>query len=306
VLSRPALPRFDYVKAHSLEDAVARLLEMGEAARLLMGGTDLLVRMRDGHMHPSMLVDVKHLPELRGIQHDDTVGLRIGAATTMNEVAESALVLKHCPLLAQAARSVASYQLRNRATLGGNLCNASPASDTAPALLALEGKFLLHGPAGEREVKSTEFFRGPGQTVMGQAEMMTEIRVSVSPRPSAGRYLKLGRNRAGDLAIAGVAVYGFDRQHDSGRGGPSHGFHIALASVAPVPLRVIAAERILNVQAPSERAFDLAASSAMEAARPISDVRASAAYRRAMVRNLTRRALAEVWQDLQTDHAVVG
>jgi len=303
VISRPGLPSFDYVKVHSLADAISSLLEMGEAARPFMGGTDLLVRMRDGHMQPRMLIDVKHLPELRGIRQDRDVELCIGAATTMNALAESTVVLKNCPLLAQAAASVASYQLRNRATLGGNLCNASPAADTAPALLALKAKFVLFGPAGRRVVEAVDFFRGPGKTVMRKAELMTEIRVPASPTLTAGRYLKLGRNKAGDLAIAGVAVYGCRGQQDTRHGGSPFDFRIALASVAPVPLRALKAELILNGQVPSQRTLVLAASEAMQEARPIDDVRASAAYRRAMVRNLTLRALEDVWQQLQPDGA---
>jgi carbon-monoxide dehydrogenase medium subunit len=300
VTARPGLPSFDYVRANALDD-VPRLLEKhGETARLLMGGTDLFVRMRDGFIRPRIVVDVKHLPGMRDIIYDEQAGLTIGAAITMNEVAHHPDVQAHYPLLAEAANSVASYQLRNRATLGGNLCNGSPAADTAPAVLALEGQIVLYGASGEREVPAKEFFLGPGETAMQASELMTAVRLPVPPEGSVGRYLKLGRNKAGDLAIAGVAVLGFPDGPVGQVGNLSYHFRIALASVAPVPLRALEAEEVLAANPPGEKTFALAAEKAMEAANPIDDVRASAAYRRAMVRNLALRGLREVWEQLRT------
>jgi CO/xanthine dehydrogenase FAD-binding subunit len=294
VLARPGLPSFDYVRAGALDEVIQLLEEYGEAARLLMGGTDLFVRMRDGFIHPKIVVDVKHLPGMRDILYDQQTGLTIGAAATMNEVARHPDVQTHYPLLAEAAHSVASYQLRNRATIGGNLCNGSPCADTAPAALLLEGRIVLYGPTGEREVPANEFFLGPGETAMQAGELMTAICLPVPPAGSTGCYLKLGRNRAGDLAIAGVAIFGFPDGTPSG-----YSFRIALASVAPVPLRALEAEEVLAAGPPNEDTFALAAEKAMEAASPIDDVRASAAYRRAMVRNLTLRGLREVWERLR-------
>ena len=292
--ARPGLPSFDYVQANTLAEVIGLLKEHGEAARLLMGGTDLFVRMRDGVISPKIVVDVKHLPGMRDIGYDDEMGLTVGAAATMNEVARHPDVQTHYPLLAEAANSVASYQLRNRATLGGNLSNGSPAADTAPATLLLEGRIVLYGPSGEREVLANDFFLGPGKTAMQAGELMTAVRFPVPPAGSAGKYLKLGRNKAGDLAIAGVAVFGFP---DGTRSG--YRFRIGLASVAPVPLRAREAEEVLAASPPGEDTFAAAAEKTMEAAAPIDDVRASAAYRRAMVRNLTLRALRDVWEALR-------
>jgi carbon-monoxide dehydrogenase medium subunit len=259
-----------------------------------MGGTDLFVRMRDGFIHPQTLVDVKHLPGMHDIRYDEQTGLVVGAAATMNQVAGHPDVLAHYPLLAEAANSVASYQLRNRATLGGNLCNGSPAADTAPAVLVLEGSLVLYGPSGERVIPASDFFLGPGQTAMQAGELMMAVRFPTPPVGAVGKYLKLGRNKAGDLAIAGVAVLGFpDEAISSG-----YRFHIGLASVAPVPLRALEAEGVLAKNPPGEETFALAAEKAMDAATPIDDVRASAAYRKAMVRNLTLRGLREVWERL--------
>ena len=291
----PGLPAFDYLKPASLAEASRFLIEHPGEAHPFMGGTDIFVRMRDGFVRPHTLVDVKDLPAMRDVRYDEGAGLIVGAAVTMNGLALHPDVQAHYPLLAEAANSVASYQLRNRATLGGNLCNASPAADTGPAVHVLEGRLTLYGPDGEREMTVAEFTLGPGQTAMRPGELLTSIRFPVPPPGCTGRYLKLGRNRAGDLAIAGVAVLGFpDGDAPSG-----YRFRIALASVAPVTLRAGEAETVLAQNSPGEETFALAAEKAMQAATPIDDVRASATYRRAMVRNLTLRGLRDIWTQLR-------
>ena len=295
MLARPGLPSFDYVRASTPTEVIHLLQEHGDAARLLMGGTDLFVRMRDGAIRPRLVVDVKHLPGMREVTCDPRVGLTVGAALTMNEIARHPTVLAHYPLLAEAAGSVASYQLRNRATIGGNLCNGSPAADTAPAVLALEGRLIISGPEGERILAAESFFLGPGRTALRPGEFLRAIRIPLPPGRSAGRYLKLGRNKAGDLSIVGVAVFACaDEKAPAGCR-----FRIALASVAPTPLRVRAAEEALAAAPPSDGPFALAARLAMEACAPIDDVRASAAYRREMVGVLTRRGLQQAWEALQ-------
>lgn len=290
----PGLPEFDYVRPASLAEASRILAERPDRARPFMGGTDIFVRMRDGFVRPEALVDVKHLSGMKDIAYDEEAGLTIGAAATLNQIAGDPVVRTRYSVLAQAANSVASYQLRNRATLGGNLCNASPAADTAPAALLLEASIVLYGPSGERVVPADEFFLGPGATAIEPGELMTAVRLPIPPPGGAGKYLKLGRNKAGDLAIAGVAVFGFPNGTRSG-----HSFRIGLASVAPVPLRAWEAEQILRDVPAGEGGFALAAEKAMEVAAPIDDVRASAAYRKAMVRALTLRGLRQVWVQME-------
>jgi len=294
VLARPGLPSFDYVRATTADEVVRLLKEHGEAAQLAMGGTDLFVRMRDGFIRPQVVVDVKHLPGMRDVVYDGQAGLTVGAAATMNEIARHPDVKAHYPLLAEAANSVASYQLRNRATIGGNLCNGSPCADTGPATLVLEGRIVLFELGGEREVPAGEFFLGPGETALRAGELMTAIRYPIPPAGSAGRYLKLGRSKIGDLAVVSVAVLGFP----DGTAPSGYRFRIALGSVAPVVLRALEAEDVLAANPPGEQVFALAAEKAVEAASPIDDVRGSAAYRSAMVRRLTRRGLWEVWDRL--------
>jgi carbon-monoxide dehydrogenase medium subunit len=293
LLARPGLSSFEYKRATTPAQVVDLLQK--DKVRLLMGGTDLLVQMRDGLLHPQTVVDVKQLPGMQKLTFDQQAGLTVGAAVTMNQLACHPDVQAHFSILAEAAETVASYQLRNRATLGGNLCNGSPAADTAPAVLVLEGRFVLVAADGEREVPADRFFLGPRETALRAGEFMTAIRFPAPPAGGVGRYLKLGRNKAGDLAIAGVAVLGFpDETAPSG-----YRFRIGLASVAPVPLRALEAEEVLAANPPEEESFAVAAKRAMAAASPIDDVRASAAYRSAMVRALTLRGLRHVWAQLR-------
>ncbi|MFZ5918498.1 MAG: FAD binding domain-containing protein [Chloroflexota bacterium] len=295
------IAEFDYLRPTTLQEAVEFLVAHNGTARPFMGGTDLFVRLRDGfYPNTRYVVDLKGLPGMLDISFDPAAGLRLGAAVNMNRVAAHPAVQAHYPILAQAARAVASYQLRNRATVAGNLCNGSPASDTAPACLAIGATAALYGPAGERRLPLNPevgphranhgFFTGPGKTQMQPGEIVTAIEIPPPAAGWAGRYLKLGRNRAGDLAIVGVAALGFpDASAASG-----YRFRVALASVAPTPLRATTAEAILAQGPLTEATISAAAEAAMDAATPISDARASAEYRKLMVRNLTRRAVKDV------------
>jgi CO/xanthine dehydrogenase FAD-binding subunit len=286
----PVLPSFDYVRPATPQEVTRLLLKSDGQARLFMGGTDVFVRMRDGFIAPQVLIDVKHLPGMRDVKFTKRNGLVIGAAVDMNSVARHPAVVEHYPLLAEALHSVASYQLRTRATMGGNLCNASPAADTAPAALVLEANMIVQGRRGEYPIPVTRFFLGPGKTAIKPGEFLLRIEIPRLPKGAVGRYLKLGRNALGDLAIVGVAVLGYpDKKAKSG-----HRFRIALASVAPTPIRVPEAEAILAASPIAPDVIETAATVAMETVRPIDDVRSSAAYRKAMVKNLTRRAVQSV------------
>ena len=290
----PVLPSFDYIRPATLQEVTRLLLKSDGDARLFMGGTDVFVRMRDGFITPKILIDVKHLSGMTQVDFGKRKGLIVGAAVDMNSLAAHPAVVEHYPLLAEALHAVASYQLRTRATMGGNLCNASPAADAAPAALVLEADMILHGRRGERVVPITEFFLGPGRTAVKPGEFLLRIKIPSVPRGAVGRYIKLGRNALGDLSIVGVAVLGYpDKKAKSG-----YVFRIALASVAPTPIRVPDAEAILAASPITPDVIEAAATAAMETARPIDDVRSSAAYRKAMVRNLVKRAATEVWEKL--------
>jgi CO/xanthine dehydrogenase FAD-binding subunit len=292
--SHPALPEFEYLQPASLREASKFLADHPSDARPFMGGTDTFVRMRDGLLPMKTMVDVKPLEGLKDIQFDASKGLTIGAAVSMNKVANHPEVLKHYPLLAEAANTVASYQLRNRATICGNICNASPAGDTTGACITLGGVLTVHGVSGIRQEPLTTFFLGPGKTVLKPGDIVTAISFPLPPAKFAGKYRKLGRNTLSDLSIVGATVFGYeDSTAKSG-----FRYKLALASVAPVPFIPVKAEQILADKAISPETILEAAQAAMDAVTPIDDVRGSARYRKYMVRNLLKDSITEVWAKL--------
>jgi carbon-monoxide dehydrogenase medium subunit len=260
-----------------------------------MGGTDLFPQMREGRSSPQILVDVKWLPGIADLSESGG-GVLCGAAVTMNRLAHHPALRTQYTALSEAAGSVGSYQLRNRATVGGNLCNASPCADTAPVIALYEAALKAVGPVGQRQLSSGEFFKGPGQTSLSHTEYLHAIHFPELPQGTESCYLRLGRNRLGDLSLVGVAVLGYpDPGSQSG-----YRFRLALGSVAPIPLRARVAEEILATEPPGNTAFSAAAEAAMKAAMPISDVRAGDKYQREMVRVLTKRALDRLWTVLTT------
>lgn len=290
----PGLPEFDYVRPASLAEATHILAQSAGAARPFMGGTDTFVRLRDGVWQEKIIVDLKHLAGMNDISFDSKTGLTLGAAVNMNRVIVAPEVTAHYPLLAQAAQTVASYQLRTRATIVGNICNGSPAGDTTGACIVLGGILQVHGVDGWREEPLDGFFLGPGWTALNPGDIVTAITFPLPPENHAARYFKLGRNASGDLAIVGVTALG----HRDDNTPSGFRFRLALASVAPTPLVPFQAETILAEQPVNEATIAAAAQAAMEASSPIDDARASARYRRLMVRNLTQKALTEVWQEI--------
>lgn len=290
----PGLPELEYVKPATLTDASKFLAEHDGTAKPFSGGTDCFVRLRDGVLKLDYLVDIKGLDGTQELSFDPTKGLTIGAAVPMNKVASNKDVLAHYPNLAEAARSVASYQLRNRATIVGNICNASPAGDTIGTCMVLDGVLNIHGVDGKREVALNAFFLAPGRTVLKPGDVVTSITLPLPPKGMTGVYKKLGRNSIGDLSIVGVTVMGYPNSKS-----PSgFTFRIALASVAPVPFEALKAEAVLSEKKISPETIAAAAEVAMESVTPIDDVRGSARYRKYMVRNLAREAITEVWHKL--------
>lgn len=293
--SHPTLPEFDYIRPETLVDASEFLAGHPDDARPFLGGTDIFVRMRDGILEPKFLVDVKKLDGTDTLAFSPKAGLTLGAAVNMNRVIASPEVQATYPLLVEACRSVASYQLRTRATIVGNICNASPAGDTIGACIALDGSLQIHGMSGLRQEPLTSFFLSPGKTTLKPGDIVTAIIFPLPPKGSASTYLKLGRNKLGDLSIVGVTVLGNPDP------GVSSGFRfrILLASVAPVPLVALQAEKHLAERAITAESLHQAACIASESTVPIDDVRGSARYRKLMVRNLTEMALIKVWKKLQ-------
>jgi carbon-monoxide dehydrogenase medium subunit len=277
------LPRFEYRRATSLAQATTLLAESADA-RALAGGTDLLVDLRERRQRPALLVDIGELPDLRGVAAEDG-RVRIGGAVTVGELLAAPLIGARLPALRAAAHDFADFLTRNRATIGGNLANASPGADLAVPLLALDAAVVLAGPSGERTVPLDAVLLGPRRTALRPGELIRQV---VVPRDGGRQaWYKLGLKRGGAIAVVSVATC--LRLDGAGRVADAR---IALGAVAPRPFRARDAEAHL-VGAPLDPArIAGAADRAAAAARPITDVRGSAEYRTAMVRALVARALA--------------
>jgi carbon-monoxide dehydrogenase medium subunit len=274
----------EYAAPTSISDALRLKNERGADSRVIAGGTDLILRMRDKVLSPALLVDLRHL-SLDGISFSNE-GLSLGASVSLSQVLESADIEKNYPALPSACREFAGPPIRNRGTLGGNIVNASPAADLVPPLIAYDAEIVLNSSAGERLLPLAEFFTGPGQSVIEPIEILTEIRLPLMPARSAATFIKLGQRRS--MAISQVNLT--TRLNIDEAGGVVEA-RIVLGSVAPTPLRALAAEQLLVGEKISQIAINDAARSAREAITPISDVRASDAYRLEMTEVLVRRAL---------------
>ncbi len=291
----PGLPEFDYIKPASLLEASRFLAQHAGEARPFSGGTDTFVRMRDGAWKEKYLVDVKGLEGTKSFSFDPAEGLTIGSAVNMNRVIAHPDVMRTYPLLAEAAHTVASYQLRSRATIIGNLCNASPAGDTIGACMVYQGVLTVHGVDGVRSEPLSSFFKGPGRSALKPGDIVVSLTLPMPPRHNAGRYVKVNRNLVGDLAIVGVTALGYPDQTTSS----GYRFRLVLASVAPIPFVPIPAETILAEKPINEGTIAEAAQAAMDACTPIDDVRGTARYRKYMVRNMTRQAVTDVWNHIR-------
>ncbi|MGC8953265.1 FAD binding domain-containing protein [Desulfurococcus amylolyticus] len=267
--------RFEYYEPGSLKEVFEILEKLGNAAKILAGGTDLLVKMKTRQVEPKALVNIKRIKELKGIV-DEGDRIRIGALTTLRELEESSLIAMHLPALHDAVKQMASIQIRNMATIGGNLCNASPAADTAPPLLVHEALVKTASIEGERIIPITEFFKGPGLTVLKPTELLVEIIVNKENGSSA--FSKMGRT-AMDLAIASVAIY------LKTRGDVVEDVRVAAGAVAPTPIRCPRTETMLKGRMINEVSVELVRV-IEEEVKPISDVRATAEYRRHLVKIL--------------------
>jgi carbon-monoxide dehydrogenase medium subunit len=277
--------RFEIALPSSVEDCLRILGARGPEAKLVAGGTDLLPQLKNGLLRPACVVDLSGVPSLRSLEQDDGRGLRIGAAVTSRTLELDPGVRSGYLALAESAALVGSVQVRNLATVGGNLCNAAPSADMTPPLLALEAEAVIAGPKGQRRVPLASFFLGVRRTVLAPDELLVEIAVPAAGPRSGGHYLRHTPRRELDIAVVGVA------SQLTLSNGVCAKARIALAAVAPVPLRATAAEQALEGQPVTPAQIERAAGLAVEAARPISDQRGSIEFRRHLVRVLTRRTL---------------
>lgn len=280
---------FDYVRAQSIEQAAALLAEAGEQARVLAGGTDLLAQMKEGRRQVALVVDVKFIPELNELCYDPVEGLWLGAAVPCYRIYGNPTVARAYPGLVDAASLIGGVQIQGRASLGGNLCNASPAADSIPALIVHAAVARIAGPAGRREVPVEAFCTGPGRTVLGTGELLAALHLP-PPRPGFGAaYGRFTPRNEMDIAVVGAgAALQLDEQGDT-----IVAARVALGAVAPTPLYVKEAGDALAGRpvAEAEAAFAVAAELARAAARPIDDLRGTAVQRKHLAEVLTRRAL---------------
>jgi carbon-monoxide dehydrogenase medium subunit len=280
---------FEYLEPATVADAARTLAEYGTRARVLAGGTDLLIQMQHGRHQPEAVVYLGRIPELQEITPDGAGGLRIGGAATLRQVENYPAVIEQYPALETGAREVGSVQIRNLGTLAGNAANASPSADTAPALLAYDAEVELIGANGaSRTLPIAEFWTGPGQTALHPGEFITTIRLPTPPEGLRSSYRKLAVRKAMDLAMVGIGL-AVVSQGDS----VTHA-RIALGAVGPVCFRASDAEAALL--AGGRAAIDEAARLAAAASTPIDDQRASAAYRRVMVQRLVTNGLTSLFR----------
>lgn len=274
--------QFDYARPTSLAEAIEALRDAGESAHPLGGGTDLLVQVKEGGRRPSALISLAAVPELAGVQITADGTLRVGARATMQEVADHATVQQRFSALADGASVVGSYQTRNTATVGGNVCNAAPSADTSPPLVVLGARAQIAGVNGEREIPVEDLWAGPGRTTLERGEIVTGLLAATPPPRSGSHYERHTPRKVMDIAVVGVASY---LEFDAG--GLVTTARIALGAVAPTVIRAPLAEQVLVGRELTEKTAAEAGQVAATEARPIADVRGSVAFRRYLVETMT-------------------
>jgi len=277
---------FDYLAPRTLSEAYAHL-GSGKSSLLLAGGTDVIIQLREGRRRCDQLIDLKHIPELMrlGFAADGT--LEIGAATPLAEIYGNAEVARRLPGLIDAASLIGGIQIQSRASLGGNLCNASPAADSACALIVLGAKLVIGSASGIRELAVEDFFAGPGRSVLQPGEILVQLKVPPQPARSGAFYHRFIPRNEMDIAVVSAGA----RLQLNGSGDRIEAARVAVGAVAPTPLLVAAAAAALVGQPPTDEVFETAGKAAAAASSPITDMRGSAAQRRHLASVLTVRAL---------------
>jgi aerobic carbon-monoxide dehydrogenase medium subunit len=286
---------FDYQKVFTLKEAFDVVSNSEGASVFMAGGTDVLVKIKRGVLRPLRVIDMKGIPEMEGFSISEN-RFSIGALTRIRTLETSPEVMEKLPLLTQAAGKLGSVQVRNKATLGGNLCNAAPSAETAPALLALGACAEIYGREGLRVVDLPEFFTGPGSTILKEGEILTSLKIPLNGQKRQGAlYYKLANRKAMDIAFVGVAVLlELDKDDRISKA------RIALGAVAPTPIRARSAEKVLEGKVLDDETVMKSAELAAKSCSPISDLRASAEYRRAMVNRLCQRGLLEAYRQAKS------
>lgn len=284
------MPDFRYHAPDTVAETNTLLAELSGKVTVLAGGTDVMHKMKVGHLVPDHLVSLKNLEELRGIRYEAGRGIVIGALTTHNDIYNSPLLQERYLSLSMAAHTMANYQIGNVGTIGGNIVNASPLADLPPLLIALRAYVTLAGTSGERTLLLEDFITGPGKTVIAPDEVLTGV-IIPEQQTTSSAYMKFGLRKSGSLAVVGVAVAVTLQE------GTIADVRIAMGAVAPVPMRAKQTEELLRGKPISDELLEQAAASAAAESRPISDLRGSEAYRRHLVGILTKRALRKAIEE---------
>ena len=278
---------FEYVEPRTVAEAVTLLAEKGKQARILAGGTDILVQMRAGRHRVERLIDIKEVAEANQLSYDPREGLQLGSAVPCYRIYQDETVSKIYPGLIDAAAMIGGIQIQGRASVGGNLCNAAPSADCIPPLIVLNAVCVIAGPNGTREVPVEDFCTAPGQNILQDGELLVSLRIPPPTKAFGAHYLRFIPRNEMDIAVAGVGssvvLDGDGKSIVSGR--------MALASVAPTPLLVEEAGEALKGREITEETIEDVAQAAMAAARPINDMRGTIQQRRHLVGVLARRTL---------------
>ena len=280
-------PHFDYLAPTTVDEAVAALVKGGDDARVMAGGTDLMVKIRHRVLSPKQIISLKRIDGLDAITFDEKSGLTIGATALLADVASHPAIREHYPTVAEAAESTANVQVRNMGTVVGNLCNASPSADNAPTLLALNAMVNIAGPSGTRSIPLDEFFRGPSISALETGEIVTSVAVPAPPKGTGTAYISVSQRGQLDCSAIGLGArvtMDGDRCTEA---------RIVVGACAPIPMRAKAAEKILIGQELTDDVIRQAAQKTSEETSPIDDVRASAAYRLKVTTVITIRALTD-------------
>lgn len=282
------LPAFEYHAPTALDEVLALLLQHGSSARLMGGGTDLLRNLQTGKIRCEHVIGLRRVRELDGITFDPARGLRIGAGARLDDVGNHAAVREHFPALAAAIDTLATVQVRHKATVAGNLCNASPCADTATPLMAYGARVAIAGFGGRRELPLEEFVLAPGRTALAPQELLESLHLP-APQPGvAALFLKFSHRSRVDIAAVNLTL-ALRRE-----AGVIRHARLFLGTVAPTPMRAVAAEKLLLGARPSAELIHAAACAARDESRPISDFRATREYKLKLVYALTRRALEKL------------
>ena len=281
------LPRFEYLSPRTVPDALALLKKHGEKAKVLAGGTDLISQMKWGEYKPAYVIALSRIPGLGKIEYDKESGLRLGALCRIAQIEKSEVIRRHYPLLSQAASVLASMEIRNRGTLGGNLCTAAPSADMPPSLLVLNANAVIASNDRERTLPIESFFSGPKKTVLNHDEILVRLEVPPMKPNSAGEYVKFGRRGAMEIAMIGVAALLTIEQKDR----RCIDAKLAFASAAPTPIRAREAERTLIDKKLDSEIIEAAAQTASEETSPRTSWRTTEEYRSDLIPVLTRRAI---------------